>query len=197
MTCNAEHPDRPGVRCRVGDDAPRHHYHQAPPDIIWPNTEVQQADQRRQIEPEAAARRRLLEMARATDAAAREARLPDPGGPHTWLRREPRQTEVQAAAASVVTNSRRRKQVLRVIAQHPEGITDDAVALILADPDLPAPRVASRRGDLERQFGWVEERVDESGRVMTALTSAGNQATLWVLTPAARAQIHEVDFSDV
>lgn len=198
MTCDAEHPDRPGVRCRVGDDSPRHHFHQCPPDIVWPNLEVQRADERRRPTPEAEDRRRLLEMARATEASARESRLPDPEGPHTWLRRNPRQTEVQAAAASVVTNSRRRKQVLRVIAQHdPLGITDDAVAIILADPLLPAPRVASRRGDLERTFGWVQERLDENGRVMTNLTSAGNDATLWVLTDAARAQIHEVDFSDV
>ena len=69
--CGAEHPEVEGVRCRV-DGAPRHHYHQAPPDHFWPNTEVIEAEERGRRRPDADNRQRLLDMARAVDENVRE-----------------------------------------------------------------------------------------------------------------------------
>lgn len=180
--CEASHPDIEGLFCRL-DPQFSHEFHvafQGDEDIRWPNADYSPPPPPAPSDKKM--RGKLLDMVREIDR------------PSAYLRHNPRSTEVAAADLSAVGNSKRRKDVLLVIWQAgAQGVTDDEVSIVLDDPDVPAPRVASRRKELV-EGGWVEVRV-EDGREVERKTRTGAPAKVWVLTEAGRAAIQQVDFS--
>lgn len=116
--------------------------------------------------------------------------------PSAHLRADPHETERIAADVTAVVGARRRKQVLRVIAEAGErGSTDDETALRIWGRGN-GPRVASRRDDLVKH-GWVEAVFDEDGQVVTRQTLMGNPAIVWTLTQSGRENLHLVGEVDL
>lgn len=66
------------------------------------------------------------------------------------------------------------------------GCTDEDLAF---DLDLDLNTIRPRRGELVTG-GWVTQARDHTGAPLTRPTAKGNDATVWVLTPAAR---HHID----
>lgn len=180
MTCGAT--DAQGRSCFL-DGA--HAYHSAldGADVItWENSSM--------VAPPMNPKSTFRSVALAAQRSV--ATLPDPAQPSARLRSEPHETERAAADASKLRNASRKKQVLRVVAAATEaghGVTDDEIALVLNDPNVPAPRVATRRGELV-EMGWVEAMTVE-GLIATRATRTGQQAMVWVLTPEGAAQVGE------
>ncbi len=183
--CGSQHPEVKRVTCAA--TTPNHPLHGM---VVswrerydWPNEEFvspsksSNRDERREIAGG------MRQMAVSIDKA------------HSYLRSNPHVTEVMAADVSALKNSRRKKQVLHVIARAmPNGVTDDGVAIVIDDPILPPPRVASRRLELQ-ESGWVKVMTEE-GREIYRLTQAGSLARVWVLTESGEAALSLVDFSE-
>lgn len=65
------------------------------------------------------------------------------------------------------------------------GATDDDLVF---DTDLPANTLRPRRVELVAA-GWVVAATDETGKPLTRKSTQGNDAQVWVLSPAARQQL--------
>jgi len=183
--CGSQHPEVEGVTCAA--TTPNHSLHSRVVNwkerYDWENGEFvapskpSSLDERRQISSG------MMQMAVQVDKA------------HSYLRSNPHVTEVMAADVSALRNSRRKKQVLHVIARAmPNGVTDDGVAIVIDDPILPPPRVASRRLELQ-ETGWVKVMVEEGNEVYRP-TQAGSLARVWILTESGEAALYLVDFSE-
>ena len=204
--CGIPHPDNPEIKCWDQIPLERHQEHYAywppPPDpdremVIWDNTYYKPLPPPPSKSRDRQMKQGTMDMARGVRPVQRSSNqmIEDLERPESWLRHDAHSTEKTSADISKIKNSRRRKQVLLVVrAGMPNGVTDDEVAQVLNDPDMPAPRVASRRGELEK-YGWVEVMVRD-GREVERPTRTGAPARVWVLTESAQSIIHLVDFSE-
>ena len=102
-----------------------------------------------------------------------------------WLRHDATATEEAAATITKVTGSKYRHQIVLALFRHRGGLTDDGMAEVVADPNMPAPRAASRRGELV-ELNWVKPRLTAFDEPMTRATRTGADAQVWELTESAR-----------
>lgn len=87
--------------------------------------------------------------------------------------------ETSRAVATLKFGSQRWR-VLKLLADHPEGLTADAVGI---EVGLSANQAATRLGEL-RSGGWVQYLTDDMGGHIKRLTSRGNQALVQGVTVA-------------
>ena len=94
--------------------------------------------------------------------------------------------ETSRAVASLRFGSQRWR-VLELLADHPEGLTADAVS---SGVNLSPNQAATRLGEL-RAGGWVQYLSDDSGKRLERLTSRGNRALVQGVTVAGLAGIEK------
>lgn len=193
MYCGDPHPSLPDVTCRAEKDSyhPEHAAMVAGVREAWLNPACPPV---RHHDPS-----EIKRMARRARHDRRVGAPPSPeelARPHAWLRSDARPTERHAAEISAVRNSRRRRQVLIAIVRSGErGATYDEIAEFWRDPVMPAPRVASRGGELE-ESGWIEP-LYVNDRPAVRETVAGGEAIVWVLTDDARQLVGSWLYEDI
>jgi hypothetical protein len=183
--CGSQHPEVEGIICAATTfNHPLHCKVVSWKERYdWPNEEFvapsnpSSLDERRQISSG------MRQMAVKVDES------------HSYLRFNPHVTEVMAADVSAVRSSRRRKQVLHVIARAmPNGVTDDEIAVVLESVGLTMNTTRPRRLELQ-EFGWVKVMVEE-GREIYRPTQTGSLARVWILTESGESALSLVDFSE-
>lgn len=183
--CNAEHPERPELRCSEQAGRP-HELHAAfvigEGWVDWPNPDwrepignprkaiVKMADEVREMRREATKEQRVV----------RSSSAPPIGGPGSVGHDHP---ETAKASAAKIDTYSQHAQMLIALAEHGPNHAYGLARYVLAGGEpIPTPRSNSRLKEL-RDRGYVEKVLDDDGRVVTAETSPGHQGELHRLTP--------------
>jgi hypothetical protein len=177
--CEATHPET-GERCAIRHVPEAEPTHFAPEGGEWPNENwVPPAPRPTQSRRGFRAQMAAVER-QAVAEQQRPVELSNPAEKTVGaLRSEPHDTEEAAAYAVMPRTGTQRMAVLEAISGAEAGLTDEQVR---SQTGIRYSSECARRQELEKG-GWV---MDSGQR---RLTSSGQDAIIWVLTPEGRARL--------